>query len=52
LLIQELIGGIYFERAALLGKRTAELHLALSSDAEDPAFAPEPFTLLHQRSMF
>jgi len=52
LLIQELIGGVYFERAALLGKRTAELHLALSSDAEDPAFAPEPFTALHQRSMF
>jgi trehalose synthase-fused probable maltokinase len=29
---------------ALLGKRTAELHLALASDSSDPAFAPEPFT--------
>ena len=28
----------------LLGKRTAELHLALASDSGDPAFAPEPFT--------
>jgi trehalose synthase-fused probable maltokinase len=28
----------------LLGKRTAELHLALASDSRDPAFAPEPFT--------
>jgi trehalose synthase-fused probable maltokinase len=29
----------------LLGKRTAELHLALSSEKDDPAFAPEPFTM-------
>jgi len=29
---------------ALLGKRTAELHLALSSSSVDPDFAPEPFT--------
>lgn len=27
---------------ALLGRRTGELHLALASDAQDPAFAPEP----------
>lgn len=27
-----------------LGKRTAELHKALASNAEDPAFIPEPFT--------
>jgi maltose alpha-D-glucosyltransferase/alpha-amylase len=52
LLIQEMIGGVYFEMAVLLGKRTAELHLALSSDAEDPAFAPEPFTALQQRSIY
>jgi maltose alpha-D-glucosyltransferase / alpha-amylase len=52
LLMQELIGGVYFEMAALLGKRTAEMHLALSSDAESPDFAPEPFSALHQRSMF
>jgi maltose alpha-D-glucosyltransferase/alpha-amylase len=30
------------KRAALLGKRTAELHRALASDPNDPAFAPEP----------
>jgi trehalose synthase-fused probable maltokinase len=35
--------GEYAGAARLLGKRTAELHLALSSDAKDPAFAPEPF---------
>ena len=30
------------EAAALLGRRTAEMHLALSCSATDPAFAPEP----------
>lgn len=28
----------------LLGKRTAELHLALASSSAEPDFAPEPFT--------
>ena len=30
------------EAAQLLGRRTAEMHLALSSSASDPAFMPEP----------
>ena len=30
--------------AALLGRRTAEMHLALSSSTELPAFVPEPMT--------
>jgi maltose alpha-D-glucosyltransferase / alpha-amylase len=51
-LAHELIGGIYLERATLLGKRTAELHLALASNAEDPDFAPEPFSVLYQRSIY
>jgi maltose alpha-D-glucosyltransferase/alpha-amylase len=34
----------YLEIAATLGKRTAELHLALASDASNPAFAPEDVT--------
>jgi maltose alpha-D-glucosyltransferase/alpha-amylase len=34
--------GIYTDAAALLGRRTAELHLALAQDTADPAFAPEP----------
>jgi maltose alpha-D-glucosyltransferase / alpha-amylase len=33
------------ERIELLGRRTAELHLALSSATEDPAFAPQPLTI-------
>jgi maltose alpha-D-glucosyltransferase/alpha-amylase len=36
--------GIYLDSAAKLGKRTAEMHLALASDPADPAFAPEPLT--------
>ena len=42
----------YLERARLLGRRTAELHLALASDNEDPAFAPEPSTPFYQRSLY
>jgi len=34
--------GIYLDSAATLGRRTAELHLALASPTNDPAFAPEP----------
>jgi len=44
--------GYYSEMVALLGKRTAEFHLALYSGKDDPAFAPEPFTLLYQRSVY
>jgi maltose alpha-D-glucosyltransferase / alpha-amylase len=38
--------------ASLLGQRTAELHLALASAPEDPAFAPEPTTMLTTRSVY
>jgi len=51
-LVQELIGGVYFETARLLGKRTAELHLALSSVSGDADFTPEPFSTLYQRSVY
>jgi maltose alpha-D-glucosyltransferase/alpha-amylase len=36
--------GIYLDSAAMLGRRTAELHLALASPTDNPAFAPEPLT--------
>jgi maltose alpha-D-glucosyltransferase/alpha-amylase len=36
--------GIYLESAATLGRRTAELHLALASTTDDPGFVPEPLT--------
>jgi maltose alpha-D-glucosyltransferase/alpha-amylase len=35
-----------------LGQRTAEMHLALASDRIDPAFRPEPFSALYQRSVY
>ena len=40
-----------FNEIGLLGKRTAELHLALTSDGDDPAFAPEPFTKEFQKRL-
>src|SRR5580700_563381 len=46
------IEGVYFESVRLLGERTAEMHLALAQDTESPSFAPEPFSLQHQRSVF
>jgi len=36
--------GSYLGTAATLGRRTAEMHLALASDTMDAAFAPEPLT--------
>jgi maltose alpha-D-glucosyltransferase / alpha-amylase len=36
--------GTYLDAAALLGRRTAELHLALASPTQNPAFMPEPLT--------
>jgi maltose alpha-D-glucosyltransferase/alpha-amylase len=50
-LVGELLGS-YLEHARLLGRRTAELHLALASVPDDQAFAPEPFTAMDQRSLY
>jgi maltose alpha-D-glucosyltransferase/alpha-amylase len=44
--------GTMLQLAQLLGRRTAELHLALAAETTAPAFAPEPFTALHQRSLY
>jgi maltose alpha-D-glucosyltransferase/alpha-amylase len=48
----EAIIGATLESLRLIGRRTAELHLALASDPDDPAFAPEPFSTLYQRSLY
>ncbi len=48
----ELIGGVYPERARQLGQRTGELHIALAVGEDHPAFAPEEFTTLWQRSLY
>jgi maltose alpha-D-glucosyltransferase/alpha-amylase len=47
----ELIGP-YFENIKLLGQRTAELHVVLASNNDDPNFVPEPFSVLYQRSLY
>ncbi|HYT66954.1 MAG TPA: maltose alpha-D-glucosyltransferase [Vicinamibacterales bacterium] len=37
------VSGAYIDSAQMLGRRTAELHIALASDTRTQAFAPEPF---------
>ncbi len=44
--------GPYLESIRTLGKRTAEMHLALAADPMDPAFLPEPFSPTYQRSIY
>lgn len=44
--------GTYLQSAELLGRRTAEMHLALATDSGNPRFVPEPFTQLYQRSLY
>jgi maltose alpha-D-glucosyltransferase/alpha-amylase len=48
---QELIGG-YLASVDVLGRRTAQMHLALASRDDIPAFRPEPFTPHYQRSIY
>jgi maltose alpha-D-glucosyltransferase/alpha-amylase len=49
-LVAELLGS-YAEMTRLMARRTAEMHVALASVA-DPAFTPEPFTSMYQRSLY
>ncbi len=44
--------GSYLPDAELLGRRTAQMHLALAGHPEIPAFAPEPITAHYQRSLY
>ena len=50
--IHEFIDGYFLDMIALLGTRTAELHLALSSIKDNQDFIPEPFSMLYQRSVY
>ncbi|MEJ2723101.1 MAG: putative maltokinase, partial [Deltaproteobacteria bacterium] len=49
--VSDMIGS-YLETARLLGLRTGELHVALASSPDNPAFAPEPFSKLYQRALY
>lgn len=50
--MRELMNGIFPERIALLGQRTAEMHIALGAHPEEKDFEHEPFSLHYQRSIF
>jgi maltose alpha-D-glucosyltransferase/alpha-amylase len=47
-----LLMGVTLLETALLGQRTGEMHLALASAPNDPAFAPERLTTLYQRALY
>ena len=51
-LLDELLGGVYPEKAKLIGQRTGEMHLALAAEPTDKRFAPEPFNAMAQRSVY
>ncbi|HUF18020.1 MAG TPA: putative maltokinase, partial [Thermoanaerobaculia bacterium] len=44
--------GTYTSSADQMGRRIGELHVALASRNDDPAFRPEPFTPHYQRSIY
>ncbi len=48
----DLAGGVFPARIRQLGERTAALHLCLESCSDKPAFAPEKFSGLYQRSLY
>jgi maltose alpha-D-glucosyltransferase/alpha-amylase len=50
--IKSLLEGTDAELIRLLGVRTGELHIALSSDKDSAAFKPEDYSLHYQRSLF
>lgn len=49
-LVEELVGGL-FQQSRLLGKRTAEMHRALS-DSDSADFRPEPWGSLSKRAFY
>ncbi|MEO5358581.1 MAG: putative maltokinase [Nitrospirae bacterium YQR-1] len=51
-ILVELIGIRFLELVGVLGKTTADLHLTLATDNNNPDFTPEPFSTLYQRSLY
>lgn len=51
-MLKELLDVHVAEQARLLGVRTAEMHLALAGDKDNPDFKPEEFSLHYQRSVY
>ncbi len=50
--MKDLLGSFFIEMIELLGQRTAEMHLALASVKSKKEFAPEPFSVLYQKSLY
>ena len=48
----EQLGNFHIEMIALLGRRTAEMHLALAAEVRDAVWRPDEFSTLYQRSVF
>jgi len=52
LAVRDFIGPVFAEMTALLGRRTAELHLSTASLSQNADVRPEPFSLLYQKSLY
>ena len=48
----DLVGGIYLEQAAMVGRRVGQLHLAMASLTQHQDLVAEPFSLLYQKSLY
>ncbi|HEY7375667.1 MAG TPA: alpha-amylase, partial [Polyangia bacterium] len=44
--------GTYLDLAGLLGRRTAEMHLAFAGNIDDASFTPAPYSTLDRRSKY
>jgi len=49
--VSEMMGS-YFERARLLGQRTAEMHVALDGTGYDPDFTAQPFSESYRQELY
>jgi maltose alpha-D-glucosyltransferase/alpha-amylase len=47
----DILVGPHLGWAMLLGQRTAQLHLALATETDDPAFFPEPLSAIDRQAM-
>ncbi len=44
--------GVYLSSVNLMARRTAEMHIFLSSETDNSSFVPEEFSKLYQRSLY
>ncbi|TDU73333.1 maltose alpha-D-glucosyltransferase/alpha-amylase [Prosthecobacter fusiformis] len=50
--VEQMVGAIYPERAAQLGRITADMHAALSRRTDDADFKELPFSVYYSRSLY